>query len=455
MPADDTARLLAQIAALASQGGGTLPLSGSYQLSAPLIIPANVVVRGPATLNWAQDLGTGVAAVRTDPAALQGAAPKFEYVNLVGPGTRNPDTPVGTQLANMDGFAPGSCVDFLECTAIYFRAGWRIQHDHNALTRCRSNSNFYNVLFDDTNFDYGNQLFIGCYFDGPLFASVAVSGANLIDQSNFLQCHLGFGPYAFYKFDGPQGPSTKGFLAGVRIDGCAFEACGNGAILDESTGAPGGQDSLFGTDIVNPGFLWDDQGIYRIPPPRSRDYAVKVRRVERSRMWGGSSPFLAGDVGTVRADYGDLDWDLGRFYNDYSTLFGTDTTNGAIGSVAVRDGVNWQAMLCTNGSGRAIQRGEPMEMGLGWFQANALGTQGNPFFGVALHDAQANAPILVGIRGTVYGLCAPIGFTGTPLAAQAGNPGQFVPTTVVEDRVASSVGNNGGTGPALVSVILR
>lgn len=432
----DTAEIQGEIAKIKSKGGGVLDLQGDFQLKESLVIPPETLMRGPATLVWSNELSE--PAVSIDPAADQSAAPKFEHINLVGPGTRNANTPLGSALTKMDGFAPGPCVDFTHCTVQNFRAGFNIKHHHNAWLRCRSNNNYYNILFDDTENDYGNHLFIGCYLEGALFASVGVSGANLINQSNFLQCHFGFGPYCFYKF----GPSVKGFIAGTSFDECSYEAVGNAAFLDESTGGPGGQDSFFGSEIMNPGFSWDIN--YKIAN-RPQDYALNFRRIERSKIWGGCYPFLPGDKGVLRADYGDLNWDLGRFYGyDFSTLLGSDPNNGAIGAIRIH-GESWSGGVYINSFGRAIKRGEPVEAGGSWFQANAFGLQTSSFLGIAMHDVDYGAPFVVATEGTAKGLCPGAGF-GAKMAAVNG---RFEPS----DSNVVAIAVEGGSG--WINIMLR
>lgn len=51
----------------------------------------------------------------------------------------------------------------------------------------------------------------------------------------------------------------------------SFEAVGNAAILDESTGSGQGNNSIQGSRIENPGFSWS-AGTYKIAT-RAADYA--------------------------------------------------------------------------------------------------------------------------------------------------------------------------------------
>lgn len=293
--ATDQAEVQTALDTASAAGGGVVQLqSGDYAMNTELILKDRVLLRGrgmvATQLVWSADLGAGKFAVRQDgSAAIQHEAPSVESLGIIGPVT---SITLGVQSCDMDGWRIGRDVDGSQVRVKGFRAGGVIHGDHNTMTQCHFVNNYYNVLYGPNPLTLGNQVWVNCNFTGPAFAAIAVDGSNAIDATVFYGGHLS-GPYGFYKFDGAA-TSTRVLLNNSLLDGLSFEWVGNAAILDESTGAAGGN-SLSGVTIRNPGFSWNAGG--RIAA-RPRDFAVHVRNIQSSFIRAGVAPFTSGDVAT-------------------------------------------------------------------------------------------------------------------------------------------------------------
>jgi hypothetical protein len=390
---------------------------GHYIFEAPFQNPRGVHVQGEGKfatlLDFPDDLGAGVYAVEEgSPTGSQAAAWSMRDLWIRGPGSRS----LGVQTCDMDGVAPSGNVDLTDVYVSSFRAGLALVSDHNTFTRVKVADCFYNVLLPSSRTSQGNHTFVTCVLDGATFACVAVEGNNILDEALFLGGHVGFAPYGFYKFDGASA-STEGLMSQTSLINLSFEAIGNAAILDESTGSGSGQDTLHHSTIDNPGFSWS--GTYKIAA-RVKDYAVNVRNVNYLRYRGGSNPFSAGTVAAwkIGSNAGSILDDVGSTVTSLiaPTQSATDVrvqnvnyvadVQIASGTIAVGDILEWE------GSYNTVRR-----------------YQGNRFAGVALSAATVGQKVLFAISGDVSVTSLAIAAVGVEMTADTATTYRAAPVS--------------------------
>ena len=450
-PPDSTAVVANALAALATTGGTIFMTAGTYTITQPLKIPADVHIIGEGNATnifFPTDFGLGVSAIGYDPARNYGSGSSLSKLLITGPGSSHV---MGQSPANCDGWEPSDSTDGSEIAIQGFRAGIRIRRSHNTFYRVHSNNNFYNVYFAENPYGNGNHQFIGCWLDGPTMASVCVSGDNIISGGQFLGGHMGFGPYGFLAIDPPSGPVTGagGFIHSTSVLNVSFESIGNGAIVDKTTG--GDTDSLMGVDIRDPGFLWDATGNYRYSSPTDNwHWCVNVRRVTSTRYFAGQFPFTSGTIGVFNAAVSaDWDLDVGTFGPQANLLGGGDGTTWCSTSAEsiVRDGSKWIARPRGNVGG-PIAQGMLTEYGSSYYEVRPYGAQTNQLSGIALNTVLAYGPmapiVLVAYSGIVQASVESGSVNGSPLYIL---PGSSHLTPVVNGSPVASSETYGGGAP--------
>lgn len=457
---DSTAVVTGALAAIATTGGTIFMTAGNYIIPyQPLLIPADVHIigEGNATqISFPNDFGSGVSAIGYDPSRNNGSGSSLSKLAIIGPGSSHT---MGVPPANCDGWEPSDSTDGSEITIEGFRAGIVIRRSHNTFYRVHSNNNFYNVYFADNPYGNGNHQFIGCWLDGPTMASVCVSGDNIISGGQFLGGHVGFGPYAFLAVDPPSGPVTGagGFIHSASILNVSFEAIGNGAIVDQTTGSD--VDSLLGVDIRDPGFSWDTSGDFRIPGVAA-DWCVQVRRATSTRYFAGQSPFTSGAIGVFNATvYADWDLDVGTFGPQANLIGGGDgaTWCANCGDAVVRDGNKWIAHPRNYASGwtGTMVPGMLAEYSSSFYQVRIYGQWSNQLAGIAMSSAPPGIGwVLVAYSGIVQALCEAGSGNGSPLYILPGSS-HLTPVVNGSPVATSETSGGGGSGGALMPVRIQ
>lgn len=241
-------------------------------------------------LTWPTDLGWGTWAVtcadRFNPAIL--AFSDMRDIGVFGPGN---GTTMGVAGCKMQGLATSTDFFAFRVSCQSFYAGVNIINDHQQFVACFFQNNFYNVYFAPyASQNTGDQSFIDCFMDGPTWASVAVAGTNQIVAAHFERCHMGFGPYCFYKEAG----ATTNFLINSLFIRVSMEAFGNGAIYDSnSTGL------IAGCSFINHDMALDINNIYEIAS-RTTFAAIYCANMNNCQFSGEADPYTAGYNRTTR-----------------------------------------------------------------------------------------------------------------------------------------------------------
>lgn len=461
--ADDAGPIQDAIDDAEAAGGGRVGPLGKHKCLTGLIQRDNVSLfglgYGPSQLHFPTDLGAGEYAITYDPSAPGGAsAGTLRDFQIIGPGG---PFDIGVQTADMDGIRPPAHSDLYNVRVIGCRSGFVMNADHNHLYACRADANYFGVLFPADIISFGSHSFNGCLFNVNNFASVAKEGGGVIDLTTWDACHFGWGPYGIYMADMTGAASVAGITSSV-FDGCVFEYCGNGAILDETTGSGAGGDSLIDCTFNRCMYSSSDNAAHRMGA-RSHDYAIDVRNMRNCRIFEGTLPFSVpisgvsvyrvsgitsgvvehrptpGNSGTLPT--GSDDFVTAGSLN-YANGFTLDTgsyrghARTAIGTISVGDLLGYSSSP-------------------GWVtRLTATGTSAT-FAGVALNDAVNAGVVIVAPPGSeVDVLCETIAASGTAIYRKSGTE-HHGSSTVNGSIVGYSTTPGGGGGGVATSVATR
>jgi hypothetical protein len=387
-------------------------------------------------------------------------------IRFTGPGGGS----VGVPGCAMNGVRLGNNVNMTDCSVFEFSGGVVLYQDHNTLTRCKVSNNYYNILFPDNSPSHGNHNFNNCVLDGPYFASVMVDGANVIDGATFIGGHLGFGPYGFYKRDGPiSGPSTLGMMSESTILNMAFEGIGNAAFYDASTGTGSGSDTFTSCTIDNPGYSAGGGGL-RIGATQA-NFILTLRNCSGTKIRMGTYPFQAGARGIISCTGAGLDIDLGSSgLSSYLVkLFGDGVVNSPSIAGATVSAHKWNADVQL--ASGAVTLGDILEWQGSYNTVDRYGTRGFDvlngatmgYAGIAMNTAVDGQYVIRGFSGVVSVTTETVGAGQTiiPYAttphhgtfmqgrgfAAAGTPNGLL-------GIGASTGPGGSTGGGLTEVSL-
>jgi hypothetical protein len=233
------------INALAAARGGTIFVpSGRYILNATLVLPnmANgddswnaIEIQGEgfrnSILEWPTDLGSGQFALRATNRVTNYVRTQISDIAFIGP--RDVDT-LGSAPAQMSGIGISNRFLLRRVEVQWFYSGIDILGDHSFFDYCEFTKNYYGAYWGNDATNRGDHYFNCCEISGNKFAGLAVNPVNNIDGTTFTECHIGFQPYGIYCETGTR---TLGFLTFSTFLDCSFEACGNGIIHSDTSGA--------------------------------------------------------------------------------------------------------------------------------------------------------------------------------------------------------------------------
>jgi hypothetical protein len=250
--------------------------------------------------------------------------------------------------ANMlavDGIRLGSRDEVNDVTINGLYAGITIQGDHNNLYNAWSEVNAIGLRHTAPNAeDLGNNTFIACKFDINAFCSVSVQAGSTSQGDVYLETHMGFSPYAFFK-EGVA-PHTNQPLGEQFVDSslflmCFFEAVGNGAFYDPSLSSVMSNTTFVSCEGADFGPLEAGQTDVRVgsqSQPFSiasapADWMVYVGVIAEVRVLGGAA-FCPGNAGIWYAQslFFDFYQDMARVPIDQINL--SNATRGSAAGAA-------------------------------------------------------------------------------------------------------------------------
>lgn len=395
------------------------PSDTTYKLASPFEMTSGLRMQGfggrYSVFEAATDFGAGQYLFYANLATIDTQdGPIIRGIGGRGVGTRL----IGTAPCQMDGIALTPKIRLEDCTFSYFNSAIKVLGDHNSLINVNAEDSYYCIDFADEKVSSGNTIAIGCGFGGALMASIKVGASNGIDASTFIQCHLGYSPFGILRVGtNPTGPGINN----SEFIGCSFEAIGNSAIRDESTG--GTVYTLAGTSFSEVGFSRDASYNYA---SKDKDYACKFRTVADSEIKISRSPFSPGDVATYQfTENGDLQ-PLVLHLNDSEappTVVGYGT------------GITWGRPAGQRGAyakaSVAIGDREAVELTSGYpLEVAKNGTVDRPFYGIA-QQAAASPGDMVAVQTHGRARCligaVAVGAGGVLLRPDSANKHKLVP----------------------------
>lgn len=444
---NDSEAIQAAFDAVAAAWGGTIYFpAGTYKVLAAVAIPTDVPVKvvgdgiDTTTIHCPNDLGSGTCALTVDDtdALFTTGTHVIEDMTVAGP---QETTTKGEMPADMDGVLVRNSFILNRVKVTGFRAGFLINGDHQYLTDCGSQNNYFNVYFDPDAQTTGDQSFTRCKLDGPLFASLAVGHQAIITGATFAGTHFGFGPYGIWlegQVDG--GPALRqGAMDTVTFVDCGFEQFGNGIFYDEDLARECNGVTFVGCDsATNPFSDFDNIAA------RDQDYAFRCALGSVTIV--GRTGFLQtpGDVGIIEGTSLEFNWEyatnaIAACVAATKYLFAPSTG----GDKKLGGGGATEWWVPPLGVGASIERGDVVGLGA----SLAPATTQMPA-GVAAFDLEpGDIPVLqVGRRADVNTVAGGVGTFRYVKLAGAGDPGKITDATSATDGIVVGYSLFGGAG---------
>jgi hypothetical protein len=446
---DDTAAVLAAIAA--ASPGGTSPAYGQggvlyfppgvYLCSAALFYYPNTIWQGAGPsatqIRLAADLWDGssptparfisAAGGVSGPGQVQQKNTLLRDLAIQGPGT-NTLGQVTCHTTGLQGHnAANFYVDNLHIEGFF--AGFEQLGNHNKAYNVFSTRNYYGLEYSDAQTSWGNDTYVACNFSGNNLASIHVGGAGFINTTTFQQVHLGFGPVGILKtdyqngWDGSGNPvytggtaSSQDMMMATTMGDISFEAFGNAAIIDMSTGA-GHHTFWGGCTLLHPAASWSSSFKTTNAPLNVADYQAAWTLVLRQcdpasrfdAVWYGLTPPVGG-AGLVKQTLTGAATPMtifsalppANFYgsgSNWSVSLGGSSFHQIVSAVRVTSG-GFKGNIVTMDCQSLVNVGDCVEL---WTTVQrvqrATGTK--PVFGVALTPSPGTqlVPMLIQVDG--------------------------------------------------------
>jgi len=443
------------INAAEAAGGIVFLPAGTYRcLSTIVLKPSTILLgagRGLTKIVFPTDLGANTYAIdREAVPATQHLAPQIRDLWVEGPGART----LGVATSSMHGIRPGPHSAMTSVYTSQFNAGIVIDGDHNVLTYCKSSNNYDGVLFADNPLTCGDHTWTACDFTGNSYSSVANSTNNSM-SGGFYQCHFGFSPYGFRRFNGTTAgpPGAQPWLYSATFSNCDWEAIGNICLWDPTT--VGSSSSIVYVTFDRPGWSSNtDTTQFRIAAA-SKDFCWDVRAIGDIDIVPSGSMFSppAGGLATFR---------IREFSTETVEMSFNDLPLGA-SQIVSADSVAYSMMLKVAGaratmlvSGGTIAVGDLLTWtGAGNTVARATAGTVDNFAGVAMQAATTGTFVAVALPGSiVYLTSEAIASGGVAIRSLAGTEhhGTSAGSNPIIARSFTS-GGAGGGGP--VKAILK
>lgn len=247
-------------AAYAAGGGRAFVPPGQFWLGnkqlTPSVIPAgddgnnSVRLIGAGSrmcqLYWNEDTGAlatyGIAqATRTD----------FSRFVVQGFTLRGPATTLvlGSPPCNLSGVAMSAGWIIEDCFVENFYAGLDIQGDHVQVLNCAIGRGcYYGAYYSAGSITFGDHLFLKSTFGGASLACVGIAPGNGINNNIFLDCDMGFTPYAFYVEAG----HTGSVISNTIFTKTQAESVGNAWFYSPNSG-----DYIINSFLQNVGIIFN------------------------------------------------------------------------------------------------------------------------------------------------------------------------------------------------------
>lgn len=237
---------------IAAGGGGVVYTPpGAYLCNQTLTLPRQAKFRdGPGdrhqtvwmgagsrntVISWPVDLGPDRYAVfcegRDRPNSDFGQHAPIRDLELRGPAAGLPRT-LGVGACQMHGLAlgPGRDLDYVRIR--HFNHGLAVRGGQMLFQHVECTDNHISAYWETPlRNDFGDLLFIKCYFTGATLASIAVANDSTIGGSQFLSCYIGGAPYAIL---GEAGGEDRDLLSDCLFQSCQFEYVGNALLWDDN-----------------------------------------------------------------------------------------------------------------------------------------------------------------------------------------------------------------------------
>ena len=228
--------------AKAARGGQVYVPAGTYVMgSRTLLMPDSpqgedaddaVVLAGDGARNtvlrWSADIESRAWAVRLGKRHSYSRV-VLRDLHLKGPAASSVR---GRPPCRLSGVACSSGWRLERVNVDHFYADVGIWDDHTVHIDCEyGRGSFYGLYFDEGSIDFGDHLFFHCNIGGTLKACVAVSPTNQVEHCLFVDCHMGWSPYVFYR---ERGKPTRAFITNTRIIKTQAESVGNAWVWGEN-----------------------------------------------------------------------------------------------------------------------------------------------------------------------------------------------------------------------------
>lgn len=478
--------------ACASGGGGTVfTPSGIYMMNRTLTLPRQGkfneeerrqtlwVGEGDrnAVLSWPQDLGPGAYAVycegwaTTDSNQHQWAP--MRDLQLRGPAYGESRTP-GVANCEMHGLAlgPGRHLDNVRIR--YFNRGVDFRGGQMTFRQVDVNLNHVALYFNAPRVDeYGDLLFLKCWFTGCTLAAIAVNNTATIGGAQFIGSYIGGAPYCIL---GEAGGSDRLLMNDVSFLGVQFEYAGNAMFWDDNwTSASGNasprrwsiqrvkmQDCYYHNVADGNDNTWTGDG-------RGRHYVMRLKNIIDLQINGPREPAFGwrpGSQGFINCEMisGVFEGEIQAILEGCASAgvrFVSGPTGWPISRLQIRNhdpyGRDWEGELAAFwDSAVTISRGDVVSIGgeglQGVRKANFAGIT-RPF-GIAAEAAKTNEWLVVARRGVFDGVNAAAAPTGKgkyfKVNSAAGVYGQCVETASPYDNGVIGISMNTGSAQPMI-----
>ncbi len=194
----------------------------------------------------------------------------------------------------------------------FYSAGGFIA-DHSTLRHFNAQNNYIGWEFLENPSSVGGHNLDTANLGGNFLVGVRIAGTNAMDSCELRNVTVGFAPGGIVKTDDQGGwssglptfngtASTFSGITGCRIIGCFFEAVGNFAIADISTGS--GAATFSGTTWYGTGHSWDSSYLLTTAPFSASylqaEWAIYGRySLPDTYFRGGEVDFSPGSVGII------------------------------------------------------------------------------------------------------------------------------------------------------------
>lgn len=297
----DTAKLNAAIDAAYQDGGGFVDVVGAITVDEPIIRKPGVHLRGRgptrAVITPDSDWGNDVWCLDYDVANLTALGDAGSIRNLMVSGPGGAATPViGSRNCGMGGVRLGSHEWMDRVVVSYFGDGLVLPWDHNLVHNCLIQANFDGIEYPDYppvgggTGSGGDHCFIGGGAVHNRRASVVCKGSNTMFGDVFANFKLCYGPIGLLREDGAA-VSTTTWMANCKLLGVTWEAVGNAAIWDRSTGSGVGANSMVECTVDSFHGISNSGGAFR-DPGLQHDALCIVRNMRGNDFHNSHQPFV-------------------------------------------------------------------------------------------------------------------------------------------------------------------